>query len=392
MMHPSRCQRVLAVCSALALLPLPAVADQVIEDDLIVKPALCAGASCVNGEQFGDDTLRLKTTNVRIHFDDTSTSASFPGRDWRIEINESVAVGMERFAIEDVTAGQFPFIIEGDAPSNALYVHDDGNIGMGTSAPQNNLEIVDGNTPGMRLTQNGSEGATAITWDIAANEVGFFVRETSNGFALPFRVFAGSASNSLVVRDDKVGINEADPEVALHVSSSQGVGKLLMQDTGGSGPLRMLDLENDGAVQLFMNNTSKTDASWLFSAGRSMLLSPTGSPADEVFELTNTGNLIIDGALTQSSDKTRKTAIEPVDPASVLEKVAAMPLAEWTYLHDEADGIRHIGPMAQDFHAAFGLGRDETGISSLDGNGVALAAIQALLARVETLEAELAAR
>lgn len=60
---------------------------------------------------------------------------------------------------------------------------------------------------------------------------------------------------------------------------------------------------------------------------------------------------------------------------AVLEKVAAIPMTEWNYIgYDE----RHIGPMAQDFHAAFGLGSTETTLNSLDLDGVALAAIQGL--------------
>ncbi|MCJ7874798.1 tail fiber domain-containing protein [Phaeobacter sp. J2-8] len=126
-----------------------------------------------------------------------------------------------------------------------------------------------------------------------------------------------------------------------------------------------------------------------------MLLVPGENTSLAVFDLSNTGDLQIDGALTQSSDKNRKMAIEPVDPTEILAKVRSMPVAEWTYKHDAATGIRHIGPMAQDFYAAFGTGADEKGISSLDGTGVALAAIQALSAenielraRLDTLEAQ----
>jgi len=78
------------------------------------------------------------------------------------------------------------------------------------------------------------------------------------------------------------------------------------------------------------------------------------------------------------SDRNAKTGIEAVDPSEILAKVRAMPVSAWTYKHDAEDGIRHIGPMAQDFYAAFGTGRDDKGISSRDGSGVALAPIQAL--------------
>jgi hypothetical protein len=62
---------------------------------------------------------------------------------------------------------------------------------------------------------------------------------------------------------------------------------------------------------------------------------------------------------------------------AVLNKVLALPIKEWSY-KDSIDNIRHIGPMAEDFYQAFGLGESETGIATLDTSGVALAAIQGL--------------
>jgi hypothetical protein len=80
---------------------------------------------------------------------------------------------------------------------------------------------------------------------------------------------------------------------------------------------------------------------------------------------------------------------EVVDTHDVLERVAALPITTWSYLWDEGR-VRHMGPMAQDFHAAFGLGGDERRIDVADGLGVALAAIQALHELVEGQAAEIA--
>src|SRR6185369_14061376 len=60
------------------------VFDQVIADDLIVQGSICAGLDCVNNEDFGFDTIRVKENNTRIQFDDTSTSAGFPSNNWQI--------------------------------------------------------------------------------------------------------------------------------------------------------------------------------------------------------------------------------------------------------------------------------------------------------------------
>ena len=83
-------------------------------------------------------------------------------------------------------------------------------------------------------------------------------------------------------------------------------------------------------------------------------------------------------------------AIEPIDSHEVLAKVSALPLSSWTYKHDADTGARHIGPMAQDFHAAFGTGYNDTTISTLDTSGVALAAIQALHAQTSEQQALIA--
>ena len=58
------------------------------------------------------------------------------------------------------------------------------------------------------------------------------------------------------------------------------------------------------------------------------------------------------------------------------------PIATWN-LKGQGASIRHMGPMAQDFRAAFGLGETELGISTIDADGVALAAIQGLNAKLE---------
>ena len=63
-----------------------------------------------------------------------------------------------------------------------------------------------------------------------------------------------------------------------------------------------------------------------------------------------------------------------------------MPISEWSY--NDEPSARHIGPMAQDFHAAFGVGETDTCIPTVDANGIALAAIQALNQRLERLEME----
>ena len=60
-------------------------------------------------------------------------------------------------------------------PNNSLYVDDEGKVGMGTNSPITQLHVQDGNSPAMRLHQDGSNGFTQQIWDIAGNETNFFV-------------------------------------------------------------------------------------------------------------------------------------------------------------------------------------------------------------------------
>jgi hypothetical protein len=82
-----------------------------------------------------------------------------------------------------------------------------------------------------------------------------------------------------------------------------------------------------------------------------------------------------------SSDRSLKRDVRPVDTEAVLENVARMPISTWSYKSDDPR-VRHLGPMAQDFHAAFGLGDTDRAYHPIDAHGVALAAIQALYDRV----------
>jgi hypothetical protein len=84
------------------------------------------------------------------------------------------------------------------------------------------------------------------------------------------------------------------------------------------------------------------------------------------------------------SDRNLKKDFAPVDGVEVLEKLAALPITRWHYAWESAEATPHLGPMAQDFKAAFYPGADDKVISTQDADGVALAAIQGLNAKVES--------
>lgn len=89
------------------------------------------------------------------------------------------------------------------------------------------------------------------------------------------------------------------------------------------------------------------------------------------------------------SDRNAKKDFAPVDSRAVLEKLAALPITHWHYQWEDSGTAPHLGPMAQDFKAAFYPGRDDKSISTLEADGVALAAIQGLNQKVQEQELEI---
>ena len=83
-------------------------------------------------------------------------------------------------------------------------------------------------------------------------------------------------------------------------------------------------------------------------------------------------------AWSPMSDRNAKTDFAAIDGKDVLRRLASIPIATWRYKSQDSS-IRHIGPVAQDFHAAFGVGEDDRYISTIDADGIALAAIQGTL-------------
>jgi hypothetical protein len=96
---------------------------------------------------------------------------------------------------------------------------------------------------------------------------------------------------------------------------------------------------------------------------------------------TNGAYLSAGGVWTDVSDEHAKERFASIRPADVMRKVADLPVTTWSYSSEP--GVRHLGPVAQDFHRAFGLGADARHIAALDTGGVALAAIKGLNSTVE---------
>jgi len=379
---------------------------QVFTQDVIVQGSECIGFDCVNGEAFGFDTLRLKENNLRIRFMDTSSSASFPSNDWELTANDTTNGGLNRFSITDIDGGKTPFTIEAGAKNNALYIDDSSRVGIGTSTPVVEVHVTDGDTPTLRLEQNSSSGWTAQTWDVAGNEANFFVRDATNGSTLPFKIKPGAPSdafninsNSVESKTDTFKVFDGDTPNKLVVTANGRIG------FGTSAPTHGLHVSRNENIALVLENSTTNEAWKISNKGSSLQYGKTGSltgrfeffetgqfqigdPSARIFDLEANGNLTITGSLSQNSDVNSKENIQIVNPAEILQKVTDLPISVWNYKFD-ADNIRHLGPMAQDFYKLFGLGAREDKIATLDTTGVALASIKALANKVNEKESQI---
>jgi len=417
----------LSMAIILASYLVPLSADQVMVDDLIVQGSICAGFDCVNGENFGADTLVLKENNLRIYFNDTSNSGSFPSNDWRITANDQTNGGANRFSIDDATSGRTVFNIEAAAPSNTLYLDSTGNIGLGTSTPVLNLHVRDGNTPAIRLDQDGSSGFASQVWDVAGNETNFFVRDATNGSLIPFKIRPGAPNNSMYIDSNgKVGLGTPTPDAnlhvignvmiaqtdtgagdaPLHVQRSDGTAAIHVQETSSTVAKRtMLTIENNGKILTnYINSADNqewrigvTDSSFIVSSaqsgGHELQIFDDGSVqmgygGAQNFLLDPSGNLTTAGTVNGASDKNLKENFAAIDSKEILKAIDTLPVSSWNYIADN-DQVRHIGPTAQDFHEKFHIGMDDKHISMMDAASIAIIGVQQLKKELDAKNAEI---
>lgn len=380
--------------------------DQMVPDDLIIDGKGCIGLGCVNNEAFGAEALRLKQSVVRLRFQDTSTSASFPANDWQITVNDAANGGLNRFSIEDVDGNKTPLTIRAGAPDNSVYVDSAGRIGIGTATPAERLHVLESSDANTLITsENANAGLNAAGALRAKSDsaiVNFqahgsgrtlsrfgqplaswaeFLQVTGNGLIIgtiadkPLILGTNNTNRLHIAPNGSIGIGTAAPEVPLHVVRNAGA------------LTNLLRLSNNGGIQFLLDRTDPGANDWQFSNfNQSFQISVPGTPTGQ-FTLVSNGDLQISNrvfavAFIPSSARDLKEDFAPVDGRDVLARLAAMPVTEWSFRSDPTRQ-RHIGPVAEDFQAAFGLGQEGKGLNLTDVNGVTIAALQGLHATVE---------
>ena len=286
---------------------------QVFTQDVIIQGSECVGLDCPSNQNFGFNTIILKENNLRIKFEDTSNTASFPSNDWILEANDSSNGGGNHFAIQDANTGRDVFKIEAGARTNALYVEDDGDIGIGTSTPAVDVDIKTGNTPTVRLQQDGTNGFTPQTWDLAGNETNFFIRDATNGSTLPFRIRPSAPTSSIDIEGTTgdVGFGTSSPVQPIHiVRSGANATGIRIDNTNTASPqpiiIRMVNFPS--ATEQQWNIRSNNDGAFEL---RNATLANSVYTVDPASNLTTfPGDVTVTGTF-MNSDRRLKNSINP---------------------------------------------------------------------------------
>ncbi len=301
----------------LFLLPIAVFSqDQVFTDDVIVQGSMQIGGSAQNGYSFGFNTFVMSEDNLRMLFDDTSASGSFPSNDWRFTFNDSSNGGSNYFSIDDVTGGKAPFRIDAGAPNHAFRIANSGNIGIGISDPGAiELHVADGDTPTMRLNQDGSAGWKAQVWDLAGNESNFFIRDVTNGSKLPFKIQPGTPNNTLTMgKNGNIGVGfgggSAFPSInanasmhlkatnkGLLINSMTTAQRTTFTTSLGTGENGMMVYDNEENKLYLWNGTAwvtDTDAQDIELTNNTLSLTNDGTTVDLAKYLDNTDDQSID--------------------------------------------------------------------------------------------------
>ncbi len=276
------------------------------------------------------------------------------------------------------TAGHLLFFA-GGAGGTKVTFRDSGNVGLGTTTPGDRLEVFGPDATVRIRNQNDALGGF-IGNTFSTVQLGLY-----NPTAAPIDAIAAGAKRSVFGLDrlGRVGsmVNGfGNPSFRNLVDD--GSGNMVVNGAGsinfGSTTRQMLNLYATGYGLGVQANTlyARSDGNFAWYRNGAHAESTYDPGGGTVLMRLDGGGLTVNTTFISSSDRQRKENFESIQGRSILDRLVAMPIQRWNYKED--GGVRHIGPTAQDFHAAFEVGCDDRHISMVDADGVALAAIQGL--------------
>lgn len=307
------------------------------------------GSSIGLWDRSGND-LTYSSGNVNIGSSTSPTTLGYPAS-WKIlYLNNASAPGV------GLIEGNFLARVHLRAPSA-----DSGNRNLALDLSNNQLNV-------RWLTDALGNRLDALTLN-SAGFLGIGSTDPKERLAV-----AGNAQISGNLMATRLGLGTNSPATALHVVGS-GDTELSLESTANHRRWTLQASGGEDGVGLggtFQIIDRTAPAARMVITTNGNIGIGTGAPSTKlevVGEVTMT-------ACNITSDRAAKERHKPVDTLAVLARVAQLPITEWQY-KTQGDA-RHMGPMAQDFRDAFSLGRDDKHITTVDADGVALAAIQGL--------------
>ncbi len=368
-----------------------------------IDGSLCVGFDCVSSESFGFDTIKIKENNLRIKFDDTSVAASFPRNDWQLTANASANGGLEKFSIDDISGGRTPFTVEAGARTNALYVENSGEVGIGTSNPATDIHIKSGDTPTLRLEQDGTSGFTPQIWDVAGNETNFFIRDATNGSRLPFKIRPSAPTNSIFIDSDgDIGIGTSSPaddgfsDRLLEVKDNDSV-RVSIDFGNGAGEFGEFAFEENNIPKWSFGSVSSNDRFYIYNyndnsedftidtngdIGLGGVTNP-GSP----IEHSNGATLSAGGSWLNGSSRSFKKDIEILASDQAMSALFELQPVSFRYKTEPEE--LYVGFIAEEVPELV-ASNSRTNLSSMDIVAVLTSVVQTQQQAIQKLEQKIA--
>jgi len=184
--------------------------------------------------------------------------------------------------------------------------------------------------------------------------------------------------------NQRVGIGTATPTAPLEIAFATGQSVQFRYEGSFVPGFNVATTGGNAGIMRYRNGLEVWPSDDATRAGKVDVRDTSGAPS---IILDGQSGHISAAAFDATSDRNAKENFAPIDPGEILAKVAALPLSRWNFKQDKS--ARHLGPMAQDFYAAFAVGKDDHHITTVDADGVALAAIQGLNQKLQEKEAEI---
>lgn len=264
-------------------------------------------------------------------------------------------------------------------------VGSDGNVGIGTTDPQATLDVAgriratDLETAGLVVVEVASVLGSRVNLVAGTNSQ---VLDLGDGPSVGVTISGGHAN---IVSRSYATVGGGGNTASGHTSIVPGGFDCEARGTLSFAAGRRAKANHDGA---FVWADNSTDATFESSGINEFAIRSSGGARFITSANLTSGVSLAPGGTSWSvvSDRNRKKDIEPLDPEEVLDRLVEVPISSWRYQWEKEDSTPHIGPMAQDFKGAFFPDRDDKVITTLEADGVALAAIQGLNEKLNTKE------